>query len=322
MTEKIKAVVLAAGKSKRMNSERSKVVHRILGKEIINYTLDALSETGIKDEDIIVVVGENRDEVAAVIKRDVKYAVQKEQLGTADALISAGSFLEGFEGNVIVTVGDNPYIKSVQFREMIENQIGKGIECTLLSANFPADPPPYGRILRNSQSMVESIVEAADANEEQLKIKEVNAGIYVFRNEIVFPLLKNIKSDNEKKEFYLTDIISVMKAEGYSPDAVETDNYFAAIGINNRRELSEAQVKFNRDNIRELEEKSGVTIFQPETVTIEPGVKVGKDTVIFSSTYIGSGTKIGRNCSIGPFVYLRNVEVGDGEEISYTKITG
>lgn len=322
MNGKIKAVVLAAGKSKRMNSDRSKVVHRILGKEIINYTLDALSETGVEDSDIIVVVGENRAEVEAVINRDVNYAVQKEQLGTADALISAGSFLEGFEGDIIVTVGDNPYIKSSEFRKMIDHHRDNDLECTLLSARFPSDPPPYGRILRSTEGVVESIVEAADASEEQLKVREVNAGIYVFRNQTVFPLLKNIRSDNEKKEFYLTDIISVLKSEGFSPDAVETGNYFAAIGINNRRELSEAQVKFNMDNIREMEERSGVTILQPETVTIEPEVEIGKDTVIFPSTYIASGTKIGRNCSVGPFVYLKNVVVGDNEEISHTKITG
>ena len=322
MNGKIKAVVLAAGKSKRMKSDRSKVVHKILGKEIINYTLDALSETGVDDENIIIVVGENRKEVTAVVDRDVKFAVQKEQLGTADALMAAGSSLEGFKGDILVTVGDNPYIKSSEFRTMIAYHREKALECTLLSARFPSDPPPYGRILRNSDGVVESIVEAADANKEQLKIREVNAGIYVFRNEIVFPLLKNIKSDNEKKEFYLTDIISVLKDEGYSPDAVETENYFAAIGINNRRELSEAQVKFNMDNIREIEERSGVTILQPETTTIEPGVEIGKDTVIFPSTYIGSGTRIGRNCSIGPFVYLRNVDIGDGEDLSHKKIIG
>ncbi len=322
MNGKIKAVVLAAGKSKRMNSDRSKVVHKILGKEIINYTLDAISETGVNDDDIVVVVGDNHEEVSAVIKRDVKYAVQKEQLGTADALMSAGRFLEGFDGDIIVTVGDNPYIKSSEFKKMITFHRDNGLECTLLSARFPADPPPYGRIIRNSDGVVDSIIEAADASNEQLKIREVNAGIYVFRNEIVFPLLKNIRSDNEKKEFYLTDIISVLKSEGYSPDAVETENYFAAIGINNRRELSEAQVKFNIDNIIEMEERSGVTILQPDTVTIETGVEIGRDTVIFPSTYIGSGTKIGKNCSIGPFVYLRNADIGDDEEISHTKIIG
>ncbi len=322
MSGKMKAVVLAAGKSKRMKSDRSKVVHEILGKEIINYILDALSQTGIKDEDIIIVVGENRTEVEFVVDRKVNYAVQKEQTGTADALMSAGSYLSGFDGDVLVTVGDNPYITSVEFEKMIIAHKNSGLKCTLLSAVFPTEPPPYGRILRDDSGRVDAIVEAVDADEEQLKIDEVNAGIYLFDNMTVFPLLKNIRSDNEKKEFYLTDIVSILKKEGHLSGAVITDNYFAAIGINNRMELSEAQSKFNDNNIRILTEQNGVTVLQPETVTIENDVKVGRDTIIFPSTYLGSGTRIGNNCKIGPFVYLRNTEVSDGEEVSFRKITG
>ncbi len=322
MKRNIKAVVLAAGKSKRMKSDRSKVVHKILGKEIINYILDALSETGIKDEDIIIIVGENRKEVEAVVERDVKYAVQKDQLGTAHALISAEDHLHDFDGDLLVTVGDNPYITSVEFKEMISYNSENGLKCTLLSALFPSDPPPYGRIIRDVDGKVGAIIEAPDADEEQIKIREVNAGIYVFDNMTVFPLLKDISSNNEKKEFYLTDIVSILKDEGYLPDAVITRNYFAAIGINNRTELAEAQAKFNKDNIRDLSERSGITILQPETVTIECGVEIGRDTIIFPSTYIGSGTKIGKDCRIGPFTYLRNIVVGDGEEISHQKLTG
>jgi len=321
MSGKIKAVVLAAGKSKRMNSEKSKVVHRILGKEIINYTLDALAGAGIRDEDMIVVLGENRREVEAAVTRKVSYTIQKEQLGTADALMSASDILDGFDGDMVVTVGDNPYITASEFQKMMGHHAETGTVCTLLSAVFPGDPPPYGRILRNSAGKAESIIEAADADEDQLKIREVNAGIYVFRNPAVFPLLREIGSDNEKKEFYLTDIIEVLHKKGYSPEVVVTKNYFTAIGINNRRELSEAQEKFNRDNIIEIESR-GVTILQPETVTIEPGVKIGKDTIIFPSTYLASGTRIGCDCTIGPFVYLKNVEISDGEEVSHTKRTG
>jgi len=322
MSGKIKAVVLAAGKSKRMKSDRSKVVHKILGKEIINYVLDSLSETGIRDEDIIVVVGENREEVGSVIKRSVKFAVQKEQKGTADALMSAGDHLAAFDGNILVTVGDNPYITSTDLKRLIGHHRNNGLECTLLSALFPSEPPPYGRILRDSTGRVDAIIEAPDANESQLKIKEVNAGIYLFDSKTVFPYLKKINSENEKKEFYLTDIISILKREGYSPDAVLTENYYAAIGINNRYELAAAQEKFNRDNIRMISEQYGVTILQPDTVTIEKGVVIGRDTTIFPSTYIGTGTRIGSGCIIGPFVYLRNVEIGDGEEISHQKIIG
>ncbi|MCK4890033.1 MAG: NTP transferase domain-containing protein [Candidatus Aminicenantes bacterium] len=322
MNRKIKAVVLAAGKSKRMKSDRSKVVHKILGKEIINYILDSLSETGIKDEDIIVVVGDNKKEVESVVERNVNYVIQKEQLGTAHALMAAEDHLHDFDGDLLVTVGDNPYITSVEFQKMIRYNSENGLKCTLLSALFPSEPPPYGRIIRDINGKVGAIIEAPDADEEQIKIKEVNAGIYVFDNMTVFPLLKDISSNNEKKEFYLTDIIFILKSEGHLPDAVITENYFAAIGINNRLELAEAQAKFNRDNIRDLSEKSGVTILQPETVTIEYGVEIGKDTIIFPSTYIGSGTKIGSDCRIGPFAYIRNIVIGDGEEVSHQKLTG
>ena len=258
----------------------------------------------------------------SVIERNVKYAVQKEQLGTADALMSAGTHLHDFKGDVLVTVGDNPYITSDEFQNMIRYHFEKKLKCTLLSAMFPSEPPPYGRILRDHEGNVDAIIEAPDANEDQIKIKEVNAGIYLFDNEIVFPLLRNIRSNNEKGEFYLTDIISIIKSEGHLPDAVITDNYFTAIGINNRLELAAAQEKFNKDNIKNLSEKSGVTILQPETVTIEADVEIGKDSIVFPSTYLGSGTRIGSNCRIGPFTYLRNVVIGDNQEISHQKITG
>ncbi len=322
MNKGVKAVVLAAGKSKRMKSDKSKVVHKILGKEIINYILDSLVKTGINDNDIIVVVGENREEVMSVINRNVNFAVQKQQLGTADALMAADEYLEEFNGDVLVTVGDNPYITSDEFLNMLKYHRAENLKCTLLSSIFPNNTPPYGRIIRDENNLVTEIIEAPDASDEQLKIREVNAGIYLFDYRIVFPLLRKIGSENKKGEFYLTDIVSILKDEGFSCGAVIAENNYSAIGINNRWELAEAQRKFNEDNLMSLALESGITILQPETVTIEKNVKIGKDTTIFPSTYIGSGTSIGKNCKIGPFSYLRNVNVEDNEEISYKKITG
>ncbi len=322
MDKKIKAVVLAAGKSKRMNSKHSKVVHKILGKEIVNYLIDALSDSGIDDENIIVVVGENSAEVKKVIRRKVKFALQMKQLGTADALISATPFLKGFDGDILVTVGDNPYITSKEFNELIAAHRKNNNKCTLLSALFPDIPPPYGRIVRGEGREIDAIVEEVDATDDQLKIREVNASIYMFDYLTVFPNLKEIRSENKKKEFYLTDIVSILKGKGIISEAVVTDNYLTAVGINNRSELAEAQKVFNEENIKNLELEHGVTVLQPESVTIEKGVRIGKDTVIYPSTYIGSGTSIGKNCKIGPFVHLKNTVIGDGKEISFKEITG
>lgn len=322
INKELKAVVLAAGKSKRMKSIRSKVVHEILGKKIINFLLDSLIEAGVDEHNIIIVCGENIEEIRSSVKKEVNYVIQKEQLGTCDALLSAKEFIKDYMGDLIVTVGDNPYINSCELEKLISNHKKKGSECTFISAVFPGVPPPYGRVLRNEKNEVIDVIEEIDATEEQLKIREVNSSIYIFNNRIVFPLLYEIDNKNEKEEYYLTDIIKILKRRNFSVDAVIADDYFVSIGINNRWELQQAQERFNRENLKRLSIENGVTILQPETVYIEYNVNIGRDTIIYPSTYIGSGTKIGKDCKIGPFVYLKNVEIKDNEEVSFEKREG
>lgn len=319
MEKEIKAVVLAAGKSKRMKSGFSKVVHKILGREIIHFLLDSLAAAGIHEEDIIVVAGENLEELKRVIQRNVKYAVQEEQLGSAHALLSAGEYLQHFNGDLLVTVGDNPYITASELKKLITRHREIQAQCTFISAVFPFTPPPYGRIIRDENNVVIGVVEELDAAPEQLKIREVNSSIYMFDNKVVFPLLSRIGNNNEKGEYYLTDIVTLLRERHYRIDAVEADDYFISIGINNRWELQEAQKRFNRAHLEHLALEKGVTILQPETVTIEYGVEIGRDTVIYPCTYIASGTSIGTNCQIGPFVYLKGVEIKDNETVRHEK---
>ncbi|MDQ1351197.1 MAG: transferase protein [Acidobacteriota bacterium] len=319
MNRKIKAVVLAAGKSKRMKSTSSKVVHKILGKEIIHFLLDSLIESGIHETDIIIVAGQNLEELKKVVHRNVQYAVQEQQLGTADALLSAKEFIHDFDGDLLVTVGDNPYITAAELEKLITRHREINSQCTFISAVFPFTPPPYGRVIRDENNAVTDVVEELDASPEQLKIREVNSSIYMFDNKVVFPLLFKIDNNNRKGEYYLTDIIKLLKERDYTIDAVKADDYYISIGINNRWELQEAQERFNRARLEELALEKGVTILQPSTVTIEYDVEIGMDTVIYPSTYIASGTKIGANCRIGPFVYLNKVEIKDNEEICFEK---
>jgi len=319
MKKEIKAVVLAAGKSKRMKSGFTKVVHKILGKAIINYLLDSLVGVGVDESNIILVCGENIDEVKAVVTRDVRYAIQKEQLGTAHALLSAKEYIQGFSGDLLVTVGDNPYITAEELNKLITRHREIQSQCTFISAVFPFKPPPYGRVLRSETQAVTGVVEEIDAAAEQLKIREVNSSIYLFDNNIVFPLLFKIDNNNSKGEYYLTDIIALLKERDHIVEAVKADDYFISIGINNRWELQEAQKKFNESHMKQLALNAGVTILQPGSVTIEYNVEIGKDTVIYPSTYIAAGTRIGRNCQIGPFVYLKGVEIKDNEIIRYER---
>ena len=315
MKKQIKAVVLAAGKSKRMKSGYTKMVHKILGKEIINFLLDSLVECGIAETDITVVVGKNADELKKVVKRNVNYAVQKEQLGTADALLAAKEYIRDFTGDLLVTVGDNPYITALELKRLINRHRRIKSQCTFISAVFPFTPPPYGRIIHEKTGAVTGVVEEIDCTPEQLKIREVNSSIYMFDNRVVFPLLFKIDNKNEKGEYYLTDIITLLKDRNHKIDAVKTEDYFISIGINNRWELQEAQKRFNEDNLKQLALEKGVTILQPESVTIEYGVEIGQDTVIYPSVYIAAGTKIGTNCQIGPFVYLNGEKIKDNETI-------
>jgi bifunctional UDP-N-acetylglucosamine pyrophosphorylase/glucosamine-1-phosphate N-acetyltransferase len=322
MNREIRAVILAAGRSTRMKSSHSKVLHAILGREIINYLVENLCECGISEENIIIVTGSDGNSIKNAVKRRVRYAAQKEPLGTAHALLCAADHIRDFRGDCLVTVGDNPYVSALELRRLIDSHRKSQTHCTFISAVFPHRPPPYGRVLRHEDGTVAGVVEEIDASDEQLEIKEVNASIYVFDNAVVFPLLSLIDNDNAKHEYYLTDIIRLLKERGLGVDTVQAADHHISIGINNRWELQEAQHSLNRKNLKKWALEGGVTVLEPDTITIEYGVEIGQDTVIFPSTYIAAGTRIGRNCRIGPFAFLKNTVVPDGGSVRFEERTG
>jgi bifunctional UDP-N-acetylglucosamine pyrophosphorylase/glucosamine-1-phosphate N-acetyltransferase len=322
MADKIKAVVLAAGRSTRMRSDLSKVLHRILGKEIICYLLDSLLACGLEEEDIVIVAGDNRAALERAIGGRFRFAVQEQPLGTAHALLSASGQVAGHEGGLLVLVGDNPYVTADELRRLIAIHGESHAQCTFISALFPGEPPPYGRVLRGPNGRVRRIVEEKDASPAERRIREVNASIYLFDNQAVFPLLSRIGNDNAKKEYYLTDIIAILSREKRKIETVQARDSDIAIGINDRRDLQAAERKFNLRNQQRLMLEGGVTILQPESVTVEHDVEIGRDTVIFPCTYLAAGTRIGRNCRIGPFVFLQGVSVPDGEALRCTDRRG
>jgi bifunctional UDP-N-acetylglucosamine pyrophosphorylase / glucosamine-1-phosphate N-acetyltransferase len=311
------AVVLAAGMSTRMKSARSKVLHPILGREIINILIENLVSSGVAEENIVVVVGANADEVRAAVRRPVRYAVQARQLGTAHALLAARAEVADFCGDLLVTVGDNPYVTAAELRRLTEHHRSCRSSCTFISAIFDTTPPPYGRVIRDANGVVRDVIEELDATPEQLAIREVNSSIYMFDNEAAFPRLARIGNANRKKEYYLTDIIGILRDDGFRIEAVPAADFRIAIGINTRWELQQAQADFNNERLRQLALEQGVTVLQPETVTVEYGVEIGPDTTLYPNTFLGSGTRIGRNCAIGPFVYLRGAVIGDNQRLAF-----
>ena len=303
-----------------MKSSSSKILHKILGREIINILADAFMESGIPAEDLIVVTGRDDGAVKKVMDNRVCFAIQEEPLGTAHALLSARNQLKNFQGNLIVAVGDNPHFSDSDIRKLIDHHRSEKVHCTLLSAVFPHDPPPYGRILRDRRDMVIGVVEEMDASPAQLKIKEVNSSVYMFDFQRVFPLLSEINNHNRKKEYYLTDIVGILVQKGLKVSALVAEHNWTSIGINTRWELQLAQKRLNQRNQMKLALEKGVTILQSETVTIEFGVEIGRDTTIFPFTYIARGTTIGKNCQIGPFALLSNATIPDNSLIAFKKM--
>lgn len=311
------AVILAGGEGTRMKSAKNKLLHKILGKEIIKFPVEAAINVGA--EKVIVVVGpHNRNEIEKLFQEEVDFALQKQPLGTADAVKAAEEKLADFEGYVFVLVGDSPYVSSELLESLLEFHMKERNCVTIISSVFE-QPPPYGRIIRDEKGWVIRVVEEIDATEEELKIKEVNSSYYCFTWEKVRPLLRQIKKNPRKGEYYLTDVVELAYKAGLKTGALRLQNPLLTKGINTRADLSEAADYYSRKNIQKLEE-NGVTFFGKDKIVVEFDVEIGRDTVIYPFTYLGAGTCIGSNCEIGPFVYLKGAKIEDNSIVKFKKI--
>jgi len=309
--KEMKAIVLAAGRGTRMRSDVPKVLHEILGKPIISHILDSIREAGITD--IIVVTGYGSGLLDEKLK-DVEVAVQKKLLGSGDAVSAAKGLLKGYKGDILVMCGDTPLVRSRTIKDIISKHRGSKASATILTAVFK-DPTGYGRILRGAEGNILKIVEEADAPLYEKVIDEINVGTYCFKAADLFERLSEIARNNRKKEYYLTDVIEILSRNRNRIESVKTDDPDEAIGVNTRMDLARAAESLKKRVLCEIMEL-GVTIEDPSTTIIYPGVEVGADTVIRPNTIIESDVRIGRNCSIGPFTRIRpHVTVGDNSEV-------
>ncbi len=307
----MQALVLAAGKGTRMKSERPKVLHEILGKPVLGHVLDTLETVGATK--IHVVIGSGAGQVRSYLKRRAggpKIAVifQREQKGTGHAVEMARPSLAKERGEILIWPGDMPLLEASTLREFSKQHRKSGAVASVLSC-LRVDPKGYGRVLRAAGQFI-AIREELDASELECRIQEVNTGVYLFQTQKLFEALRKIKPANAKKEFYLTDTIEVLAAEGAPLEAFPFALEKEGQGINSRNDLAEAtRVMRNREVQRHL--GNGVTFVSPGQTYVEPGVRIGADTVIHPWCYIETGVKIGKGCQIGPFAKIRKGSVID-----------
>lgn len=284
-----------------MKSDIAKVLHPLAGRPMLGYVFDLVRELRIKKS--VVVLGHQHAQVKKIIPAGVKVVLQNKLLGTGDAVKTALGALAGFKGSVLILYGDIPLLKKESIDKLLKFHTQNSIDATVFTAEVKK-PAGYGRVLRDKYSAVRAIVEEADANDAEKDIKEINTGIICFNKEKLSGVLKYLKADNRKKEYYLTDIIRIFYEKGFLVDALKIKDAEEALGVNSRADLSRANAIMQRRINRDLMDK-GVTITAPEHTFINYGTKIGQDTVICPFTVIDANVRIGKRCSIGPFAHLR-----------------
>jgi bifunctional UDP-N-acetylglucosamine pyrophosphorylase/glucosamine-1-phosphate N-acetyltransferase len=300
-------VILAAGLGTRMKSELPKVLHRICGRPLLSYVLDAA--LGVAAERIVAVLGPGQDDVADLLTEGCERALQAQRRGSGDALRAGMELLATFDGDVMVLVGDAPLVDAAFLQELVAAHRGAQAAATVATATLD-DPAHYGRIVRSAQGDVERIVEARDATVDQLSIHEVNAGFYVFTATALRTVLPQLQPVNAQGELYLTDAVHLLLAAGAGVATHAVTDGEVMLAVNTRVDLAAVTAVMRRRLLERLM-LAGVTIEDPASTYVDFGVEVGGDSVIRANTHLLGRTSVGVASEIGPDSLLQNVSVGD-----------
>ena len=315
----ITVVILAAGLGKRMKSDKPKVLAPLCGRPMVSWVLDAAKALAPKQ--ILLVTGHMRELVAEALEthgqnwKGVTLVHQAEQLGTGHAVQVCLPQLGKNPGRVVVLYGDMPLLGAQTLERLVALQESAAPGGAAILTACPDEARGFGRILRGPNGGVERIVEEKDCTPAQKAIEEVNTGVYVFDGKALVDALPRLSNDNAQKEYYLTDVVAMLAAEGLPVAAHETEELDEIIGVNNLAHLSEARWALQQ-RILEQHLLNGVAIEDPATTTIDHGVEIGVGTRILPFTVIRGGVRIGAHCEVGPFTHLRaGTVLADGAEI-------
>ena len=305
------AIVLAAGKGTRMKSKLYKVLHQVCGKTMVEHVVDQLSKANI--DNIVTVVGFGADTVKQALGSKTSFALQQQQLGTGHAVMQTKDLLGDAEGETLVVSGDTPLFTAETFNHLFEYHEQRHAAATILTSVAP-DPTGYGRIVRNDVGIVERIVEQKDATKEEQAIKEINTGVYCFDNAKLFEALKKINNDNAQGEYYLTDVIAILKKQGEVVTAYRDNDFNETMGVNDRVALARAN-KIMQARINKHLMEQGVSMIDPSTTYIDADVKIGQDTVVEGGVVIKGHTTIGSDCFIGSGSRIIDTTIHDGVKV-------
>lgn len=312
--QNLTAVILAAGKGTRMKSSLPKVLHKVCGKSMLAHVLDAAEGAGAKRS--VVVVGFGGDAVRAALGNRAEFVTQTEQLGTGHAVRQTEDLLQNEKGTIMVLCGDTPLLTAGLLERLAEAHASSGAAATVLTAIMP-DATGYGRIIRASDGSLEKIVEHKDATEREREVREVNSGIYCFDAASLFSALSEVTADNAQGEYYLPDVLWILKDRGKKIRALEAEDYEETLGINSRAQLSDAEkILRHRKNMELMD--TGVTIMDPATTYVDAEVTVGRDTILYPGTWLEGRTAVGEGAEIGPYTRFTDAKIGNRVMASFS----
>lgn len=315
--ERVHAVVLAAGKGKRMHSDLPKVLHSVCGQPLLLYVLDALAAAGVARP--IVVVGHGAESVREAAGSRAEFVEQREQLGTGHAVRQALPLLQGSSDPILVLYGDTPLLEAATLTRLVDVHRTARAPVAMLTADL-TDPSGYGRVVRSSSGAVTRIVEQADLAPDEARIAEVNAGVYVFEPGTLRAGLSALHPANAQGEYYLTDVIGWALSQGRRVEALRADPE-QILGINSRRELAAVEALMRRRILDRLMD-AGVTVVDPAATYVHATVRVGYDTVIHPQSYLEGTTVVGAGCTIGPQAHVVDTTLADRVRVVASTVVG